>query len=100
VDRSWSAAVHHIDQQSPVLGARLRGHQHLESALWDAANQLRVSAVDRTDWKGNILSLLFSKRLCDVWDEETSEATDLYGDTDSSLFSEVHRFQVPDGCHW
>lgn len=74
--------------------------QNLESCLWDAANVLRGSAVDRTDWKGYILPLLFFKRICDVWDEETSEATETFGDTDPSLFPEVHRFQVPEDCHW
>ena len=49
-------------------------HEELKSALWDAANTLRGSAVDRTDWKGYILPLLFFKRICDVWDEETTEA--------------------------
>ncbi len=75
-------------------------HQDLKSTLWEAANILRGSAVDRTDWKGYILPLLFFKRICDVWDEETAEATETYGDADPSLFSEVHRFQVPEGCHW
>lgn len=72
----------------------------LESTLWDAANILRGSAVDRTDWKGYILPLLFFKRICDVWDEETADASELYGEADPSHFPEVHRFQVPDGCHW
>ena len=72
----------------------------LKSALWDAANTLRGSAVDRTDWKGYILPLLFFKRISDVWDEETAEAQEMYGDADPSLFPEVHRFIVPEGCHW
>lgn len=38
----------------------------LKSAMWDAANTLRGSAVDRTDWKGYILPLLFFKRISDV----------------------------------
>lgn len=42
----------------------------LESHLWEAANILRGSPVDRTDWKSYILPLLFFKRICDVWDEE------------------------------
>jgi hypothetical protein len=46
----------------------------LKSTLWDAANTLRGSAVDRTDRKGYILPLLFFKRISDVWDEETAEA--------------------------
>ena len=72
----------------------------LESALWDAANILRGSAIDRTDWKGYILPLLFFKRICDVWDEETAEAVELYGEENPLLFPEVHRFQVPEGSHW
>ena len=72
----------------------------LKSALWQAANVLRGSAVDRTDWKGYILPLLFFKRISDVWDEETAEARDTYGDADPSHFPEVHRFVLPDGCHW
>ena len=58
--------------------------RELQSHLWEAANILRGSAVDRTDWKGYILPLLFFKRICDVWDEETSEAVDIYGDVDTS----------------
>jgi type I restriction enzyme M protein len=72
----------------------------LKSALWDAANTLRGSAVDRTDWKGYILPLLFFKRISDVWDEETAEAADSFGDADPTLFPEVHRFNVSEGCHW
>jgi type I restriction-modification system DNA methylase subunit len=72
----------------------------LKSALWDAADTLRGSAVDRTDWKAYILPLLFFKRISDVWDEETAEATELYGDVDPAEFPEVHRFTVPEGCHW
>lgn len=72
----------------------------LKSAMWDAANTLRGSAVDRTDWKGYILPLLFFKRISDVWDEETAEAREIYGEADPSLFPEVHRFVLPEGCHW
>jgi type I restriction-modification system DNA methylase subunit len=48
--------------------------QELKSHLWNCAEILRGSAVDRTDWKAYILPLLFFKRFCDVWDEETAEA--------------------------
>ena len=75
-------------------------HNDIKSRLWEAANILRGSAVDRTDWKAYILPLLFFKRICDVWDEETTEATELYGDADPGQFPEVHRFRVPEGCHW
>jgi len=74
--------------------------QELKSHLWNCAQVLRGSAVDRTDWKGYILPLLFFKRLCDVWDEETAEATQLFGEAEPVDFPEVHRFTIPEGCHW
>lgn len=65
---------------------------NLKSALWDAANTLRGSAVDRTDWKGYILPLLFFKRISDVWDEETAEAvTELSFDRIRHGSSSSHR---------
>jgi len=69
---------------------------NLKSALWEAANILRGSAVDRTDWKGYILPLLFFKRISDVWDEEHERMLAEYGED----FVDEHRFQVPEGCHW
>ena len=72
----------------------------LKSHLWNCSEILRGSAVDRTDWKAYILPLLFFKRICDVWDEETAEAAKLFGDADPVDFPEVHRFTVPEGCHW
>jgi type I restriction enzyme M protein len=68
----------------------------LESHLWEAANILRGSPVDRTDWKSYILPLLFFKRICDVWDEEHAAMLAEYG-TD---YPDEHRFQIPEGCHW
>ena len=68
----------------------------LESHLWEAANILRGSPVDRADWKSYILPLLFFKRVCDVWDEEHAAMLGEYGED----FADEHRFQVPDGCHW
>jgi type I restriction enzyme M protein len=68
----------------------------LESHLWEAANILRGSPVDRTDWKGYILPLLFFKRICDCWDEEHAGMVATYGQD----FADEHRFQVPPGCHW
>ena len=68
----------------------------LESHIWEAANILRGSPVDRTDWKSYILPLLFFKRICDVWDEENEEMSAEYGDN----FLDEHRFQIPEGSHW
>ena len=70
--------------------------QTLESHLWEAANILRGSPVDRTDWKSYILPLLFFKRICDVWDEESARMVATYGED----FADEHRFQIPAGCHW
>jgi type I restriction enzyme M protein len=68
----------------------------LESHLWEAANILRGSPVDRTDWKSYILPLLFFKRICDQWDEENAVMLDEYGED----FADEHRFQLPEGAHW
>ena len=68
----------------------------LEAHLWEAANILRGSPVDRSDWKSYILPLLFFKHICDVWDEEHSDALARY----KADFADEHRFQVPAGCHW
>ena len=72
----------------------------LKSELWRCAEILRGSAVDRTDWKGYILPLLFFKRISDVWDEEAAEAREIFGEIDLADFPELHRFKLPDGCHW
>lgn len=72
----------------------------LKSSLWECAEVLRGSAVDRTDWKAYILPLLFFKRLSDVWDEELEDAIELYGDVEPVDFPEIHRFVIPEGCHW
>jgi type I restriction enzyme M protein len=73
--------------------------EELRSHLWECAEILRGSAVDRTDWKAYILPLLFFKRISDVWDEETADTATL-GNADPVDFPEVHRFNVPEDCHW
>jgi type I restriction enzyme M protein len=81
-------------------GGAFLNQQPLESRLWNCAEILRGSAVDRTDWKAYILPLLFFKRISDVWDEEKADAAALFGDTSPVDFPEIHRFNVPEGCHW
>ena len=83
-----------------VISASPLTLQDLKTDLWNCAQILRGSAIDRTDWKGYILPLLFFKRISDVWDEETAEAIETFGDTELDAFPEVHRFNLPDGCHW
>jgi type I restriction enzyme M protein len=74
-------------------------HQ-LESYLWGAAVLLR-GTIDAGDYKQFIFPLLFYKRLCDVFDEETQIAlAESDGDEQFALFPENHRFQIPPQSHW
>ncbi|MDD2128354.1 type I restriction-modification system subunit M [Pseudomonas sp. 17391] len=80
-----------IDQQITL--------SQLESHLWESANILR-GPVDAADFKTFIFPLLFFKRICDVWDDESREITEESGDPELALYAESHRFQIPDYCHW
>lgn len=74
--------------------------QQLESYLWGAATLLR-GTIDAGDYKQFIFPLLFYKRLCDVFDEETQSAlNESDGDVDYAAGAEHHRFQVPAQAHW
>lgn len=74
--------------------------QQLESYLWGAATLLR-GTIDAGDYKQFIFPLLFYKRLCDVFDEETQAALkESGGDTEFAGFPESHRFQIPAEAHW
>lgn len=74
--------------------------EELESYLWNSAVLLRTS-IDAGAYKQYIFPLLFFKRICDVYDEETQAAKEAYGE-DVELFSEeeLHTFLVPKGAHW
>jgi type I restriction enzyme M protein len=72
----------------------------LESYLWGAATLLR-GLIDAGDYKQFIFPLLFFKRLCDVYDEESAQIHEEFGeDVDEAFFPEAHRFQIPPGAHW
>jgi len=74
--------------------------QQLESYLWGAAVLLR-GTIDAGDYKQFIFPLLFYKRLCDVFDEETVTALrESGGDEAFAQFQENHRFQIPPDAHW
>jgi type I restriction enzyme M protein len=74
--------------------------QQLESYLWGAAMLLR-GTIDAGDYKQFILPLLFYKRLCDVFDEETqTDLAESGGDKEFAAFPENHRFQIPPEAHW
>ena len=74
--------------------------QQLESYLWGAATLLR-GTIDAGDYKQFIFPLLFYKRICDVFDEETEAALrESGGDKTFAAYQENHRFQVPSEAHW
>lgn len=70
----------------------------LESYLWGSAVLLRTH-IDAGSYKQYIFPLLFFKRLCDVYDEETAEFEAQYGE-DADLFADDHTFKIPEGHHW
>lgn len=74
--------------------------EELQSYLWNSAVLLRTS-IDAGSYKQYIFPLLFFKRICDVYDEETAAAEEKYGE-DFKEFeeSEIHTFIVPEGYHW
>lgn len=74
--------------------------EELQSYLWNSAVLLRTN-IDAGAYKQYIFPLLFFKRICDVYDEETALAIEEYGD-DAAEFDadEIHTFVVPKGYHW
>lgn len=80
--------------------SRRISQQQLESYLWGAATLLR-GTIDAGDYKQFIFPLLFYKRVCDVFDEETQAAlNESGGDAEFAQYPENHRFQVPSDAHW
>jgi type I restriction enzyme M protein len=74
--------------------------EELQSYLWNSAVLLRTN-IDAGAYKQYIFPLLFFKRICDVYDEETALAIKEYGE-DAAEFDadEIHTFVVPQGYHW
>ena len=70
----------------------------LQTYLWNSAVLLRTN-IDAGAYKQYIFPLLFFKRICDVYDEETEKAVAEYGE-DAVWFDEIHTFAVPKGYHW
>ena len=72
----------------------------LKSYLWQSAVILR-SKIDAGAYKQYIFPLMFFKRICDVYDEETTKAIEEYGE-DIGLYPEheLHKFIIPNGHHW
>lgn len=70
--------------------------QYLSKAAW-----ILKGPVDAADFKVYIFPLLFFKRISDVYDEEYQQALkESGGDKDYAELAELHRFIIPDGCHW
>jgi integrase len=83
--------------------------QQLETHLWGAANILRGKTAGQ-DYKNYILGLMFYKRLCDQWENETDEAIAEQERQQGRTFTEQqksffrahgqHRFSIPEGSRW
>ena len=74
--------------------------EELQSYLWESAVLLR-SHIDAGAYKQYIFPLLFFKRICDVYDEENSQAIVEYGENAKEFDErEIHAFVVPKGYHW
>ncbi len=72
----------------------------LENYLSKAAWILK-GPVDASDFKVYIFPLLFFKRICDVYNEEYNLALiESDGDKEYASMPEMHRFEIPEGCHW
>ena len=70
--------------------------QYLSKAAW-----ILKGPVDASDFKIYIFPLLFFKRISDVYDEEYQSAIDESdGDAEYASMPEMHRFEIPEGCHW
>ena len=70
--------------------------QYLSKAAW-----ILKGPIDASDFKAYIFPLLFFKRISDVYDEEVQAAlVESKGDADYATMPEMHRFEIPQGCHW
>lgn len=70
--------------------------QYLSKAAW-----ILKGPVDASDFKVYIFPLLFFKRISDVYDEEYQVALEESdGDIEYAAMPEMHRFEIPKGCHW
>ena len=89
------AAEHSVDIADNETTAN-----QLYSHLYEACNILR-GPIDQDDYKSYVIPILFFKRLSDVYDEETTENEQKYGD-DIEFYpeDELHAFVIPKGCHW
>lgn len=72
----------------------------LETFLYASADILR-GYVEASDYKSYVFPLLFFKRICDVYDEETENAIAQHGEEGAKFMgATIHRFMIPNGHHW
>lgn len=72
----------------------------LETYLYASADILR-NHVEGSEYKSYVFPLLFFKRICDVYDEETQGAIKQYGEEGAKFMGEtIHKFVIPSGHHW
>ncbi|GAA5494088.1 hypothetical protein Rhal01_00244 [Rubritalea halochordaticola] len=70
--------------------------QYLSKAAW-----ILKGPIGASDFKAYIFPMLFFKRISDVYDEEYQTALEESdGDEGYASLPELHRFIVPEGCHW
>ncbi len=74
--------------------------KELYNFLFEACNIIR-GPVSQDSFKEYITPLLYFKRISDVYDEETQAALqESDGDEEYASLPEMHRFVIPEGCHW
>lgn len=88
------------DYTNTVVTAEETTSQKLYSHLFEACNILR-GPINQDSYKTYVIPILFFKRISDVYDEEIEAAYEEFGD-DAADFEEdeIHRFMIPQGCHW
>lgn len=73
--------------------------QQLFSHLYEACNKL-YGKVAKESYKSYIIPLLFFKRISDIYDEEYQTALEESGNDEEYAALAIHKFKIPDGCHW
>ena len=76
------------------------GASRLKAALWECAEILRGSAVDRTDWKAYILPLLFFKRISTSGTRRPRKPWSCTATSTPSTSRRSTASSFPEGCHW
>jgi type I restriction enzyme M protein len=85
----------------PALRRPLRRLTQAELDLFlDKAADILRGNVDHSEFRGYVFSLLFFKRISDVYQEEVRKLVDRLGDEELAKDPKMHNFVVPDGALW